>query len=86
MKLRELHAALRYRPRGRDALDGTVNEPAAFFRLVPFDENFGRWCLHEVTVMLVDSSMYLPAMDVLLNPEDDRPGTWNQMTTTQRRN
>ena len=36
--LRELPAILRCRPRGRDALDGTVNESAAFFRLVPLGE------------------------------------------------
>ena len=40
MKLRVVSAVLRCSPRERDALDGTVNESAAFFRLVPFGEDF----------------------------------------------
>ena len=44
MKFRELNAVLRYRSRGRGALDGTKNKSAAFLRLVTFSEDFEHLC------------------------------------------
>ena len=45
MQLHELRAVFRCRPRERDALGGTANEPAAFFRLVPIGEELENSCL-----------------------------------------
>ena len=40
LKLRELHDVLRCRPRGRDALGGTVSKSIAFLRVVLFGGDF----------------------------------------------
>ena len=84
MRLRELPGVPHYRRRERDALRELVNDFANSFLLVPHGD-FAYCCL-QVYVMLVDGSVNPPAMDVLINPEDERSETSNQITTTQRRN
>ena len=60
MKLRELPDVFRCRTRERNALDGTVTDTAAFFRLVLFGRDFEHRCLHGLMAQADHHYLYPP--------------------------